>query len=222
MATATRTRKRSANKAARAARQLASLERAQTNVCPRNDAIVLDHFKARGVPLAEINPRENVLTFNAWKALGRSVRKGERGCPLMTWIPTEGKRGERSSESERPESQPASLGAGAPGPRRGGNLRPKRTTVFHISQTHPTGEKDGAEPLPLAPDDPRRDENAPEPIERAPEATPAPGRIEHEDPSPVVGRIPEPPKRAGEATPKPEPEPEPEPASVRFTPALFG
>ena len=36
---------------------------------------------AKGIPEADIRPRENVFTFNAWRALGRTVRKGEPGEP---------------------------------------------------------------------------------------------------------------------------------------------
>jgi len=190
MAKRTRRKSSAARRARQSARQAESLNRARGNTCPRNEALVLEHFAARGVPISEINPRENVLTFHAWKALGRSVRKGERGCKLTTWIPIEGKREQGRDESERSSDHDGES------PRSGGKLRPKTTHVFHISQTHPIGEKDGADPLPLAPDDPRRDESD--------RAEPAP-----------AGRVPEPPK------PEPEPESVPEPASVRHTPALF-
>jgi antirestriction protein ArdC len=53
-----------------------------------------------------------VLTFQAWKALGRVVRRGEHGVKVVTFIPTTDKAtGEVTGK------------------------RPWSSTVFHISQT---------------------------------------------------------------------------------------
>ena len=62
--------------------QAESLARAQNGDVNSNYAIIMREFMARGIASADINPRENVLTFNAWKALGRHVRKGEHGVRL--------------------------------------------------------------------------------------------------------------------------------------------
>ena len=60
-------------------------------------------------------PRENVFTFDAWKALGRYVRKGEHGVKVVTFIECSKENKEtREKESFR---------------------RPWTTTVFHVSQT---------------------------------------------------------------------------------------
>jgi len=92
-----------------------ALQRARGGMSCINDAIVMNEFAARGIPLAEIDPRENVLTFWAWKALGRSVRKGEHGVQILTWIPV--------------------TRVNAAGEREPDGVRPKNATVFHISQT---------------------------------------------------------------------------------------
>ena len=43
-----------------------------------------DLFAAKGIPPESILPRVNVLTFWAWKALGRSVRNGEHGVRVRS------------------------------------------------------------------------------------------------------------------------------------------
>jgi antirestriction protein ArdC len=57
-----------------------------------------------------------VLTFGAWRALGRTVRKGEKGIPVHTWVPIR-KRDETTGE----ESEVGK--------------RPKVAYVFHVAQT---------------------------------------------------------------------------------------
>lgn len=84
-----------------------------------NDSLVMTAFAARGIPPAEIDPRENVLTFNAWKALDRHVRRGERSVHLRTWIPVPEKRNNAGEITRKAGS------------------RPKVTFVFHVSQTEP-------------------------------------------------------------------------------------
>jgi antirestriction protein ArdC len=74
-----------------------------------NYPAIIAGFSERGI--SDIRPRENVFTFAAWQALGRYVRKGEKGVKIQTWITVE-KNGERVTV-------------------------PKTTTVFHISQTEP-------------------------------------------------------------------------------------
>ena len=86
-----------------------ALTRAQTGHSMANYAQILHGFSARGI--TDIRPRENVLTYAAWQALGRQVRKGEKGVQVSTWIVTE-KDGERKTVH-------------------------KMTTVFHITQTEP-------------------------------------------------------------------------------------
>jgi hypothetical protein len=74
-------------------------------------------FQAKGVPESEIKPRENVFTFNAWKALGRVVRKGEHGVKVVTFIDCQ------SKETDTETAEKKSF------------RRPWTTTVFHVSQT---------------------------------------------------------------------------------------
>lgn len=96
-----------------------SLHRARSQQCIRNELIVIMEFEKRGIPTANIKPRENCLTFWAWKALGRSVTKGEKGVQVETWYPktvTDKQTGEEKKIMLR-----------------------KVATVFHESQTE-TGE----------------------------------------------------------------------------------
>ncbi len=55
-------------------RQLESLERARNGRSTCNELSVIVEFAARGIPESEIQPRENVLTYNAWRAVGRQVK----------------------------------------------------------------------------------------------------------------------------------------------------
>ena len=97
--------------------QAESLARAQNGDVNSNYAIIMREFMARGIASADINPRENVLTFNAWKALGRHVRKGEHGVAVVTFIPAQAKVDASGNESA---------------PR--GSI-PRTAYVFHVSQT---------------------------------------------------------------------------------------
>ncbi|HVY68928.1 MAG TPA: hypothetical protein VHH73_03325 [Verrucomicrobiae bacterium] len=47
-----------------------------------NDAIVITEFSGRGIPVVDIQPRVNVLTFHGWLKAGRAVRQGERGVKI--------------------------------------------------------------------------------------------------------------------------------------------
>ena len=97
---------------------LEALERARNGSSLKNDLAVKLAFQNRGIPEAEIKPRENVLTFDAWRALGRTVKKGEHGVKVLTIV-------EYEEQAKNPEQ--------ALSPRR--KTAPRRTTVFHVSQT---------------------------------------------------------------------------------------
>lgn len=84
-----------------------ALIRAVTNVSMANYAVIFEGLMEKGIPADDIIPRENVFTFPAWKALGRIVKKGERGVKIVTFVSNE----------------------------KIGKTFPKTTTVFHISQT---------------------------------------------------------------------------------------
>jgi len=105
--------------------QQEALSRATGFGSTRNYMVIINGFAAKGVAVDDIRPRENVLTFHAWKAKGRTVKKGEHGVKVITFIPVKGKGKEEAQDA--PESTK---------PRRGYS-RPRSATVFHISQTKP-------------------------------------------------------------------------------------
>lgn len=87
-----------------------ALIRARTGNSMLNYQAILAGFTAKGIPAADIIPRENVLTYDAWQAIGRQVKKGEKGVKVISWKKMTDKTG-----SEK--------------------IRPAPATVFHISQT---------------------------------------------------------------------------------------
>lgn len=102
-----------------------ALNRARNGQTWTNYPAIFAGFIEKGIAENDIKPRENVFTFPAWKALGRSVKRGEHGVRVVTFIdrtvtendPATGQQVERSIRS------------------------PHTTTVFHISQTEPTAER---------------------------------------------------------------------------------
>ena len=80
----------------------------------QNDMVVINAFAAAGVPESEIIPRENVLTFRAWKAKDRRVAKGATSIRVQVWIPT-GEKDENGKEK----------------------MIPRTACLFHVSQTVP-------------------------------------------------------------------------------------
>ena len=70
-----------------------------------------------------------MFTFNAWKALGRSVKKGEHGVRVVTFIEASAR-----NTSETGEETVCTY------------RKPHTTTVFHISQTEPTAEREARKP----------------------------------------------------------------------------
>lgn len=88
-----------------------ALHRAKTSAAMSNIPTVYAGFLAMGIPEGEILPRENVLSFHAWRAMGRTVRKGEHGVKLVTWID--------AKQSDTGESRKLA----------------RTVSVFHISQT---------------------------------------------------------------------------------------
>jgi hypothetical protein len=98
---------------------LESLKRAVSGQSLSNFPAIFQGFAAKGIPESEVKPRENVFTFEAWKALGRVVRKGEHGVKVVTFIES------KSKEIDQDSGEPRIV------------RRPWTTTVFHISQTEP-------------------------------------------------------------------------------------
>lgn len=82
-----------------------------------NYPAIIEGFISKGIAAEEITPRENVFTYNAWLALGRQVRKGQRGVKILTMVAAKGKQ----SESGEGTSKTFKF--------------PKTVSVFHITQT---------------------------------------------------------------------------------------
>jgi antirestriction protein ArdC len=95
--------------------QAEALARARGGQSTGNWAAIISGFVARGLLPESIIPRENVLTYQAWRALGRQVRKGEHGVQVTTWVPM-------MKKDADGKAQPI-------------GKRPKSATVFHVSQT---------------------------------------------------------------------------------------
>lgn len=93
-----------------------ALAQIRANPSTANFETVYEAFMERGLEFDEIEPKENVLTYRAWQALGRQVRKGEKGVQIKTII----RRTKKGADPEDEDSQYAFV---------------RRTTVFHISQT---------------------------------------------------------------------------------------
>lgn len=127
---ATRTRKSSTRTTPRGAElQAEALSRAVGNLSIANYGPIIEGFMARGIPADSITPRENVFTYHAWRALGRQVRKGEKGVRVTTFVPLAGK-GKGSGAELGEDSKDA-------GKRRPGGMRPRTAYVFHVTQTDP-------------------------------------------------------------------------------------
>lgn len=88
-----------------------ALSRARSSQATSNYGALFDGFLSMGIPADDILPRVNVLSFHAWRALGRTVRKGQHGVKLVTWI----------------EAKDAKTGETY--------KKPHTVTVFHVSQT---------------------------------------------------------------------------------------
>lgn len=99
--------------------RLESLRRAVSGQSLSNLPAIFQGFAAKGVPEAEIKPRENVFTYHAWRALGRQVRRGEHGVRIVTFIES------KSREIDRDTGEAKLV------------RRPWTVVVFHISQTDP-------------------------------------------------------------------------------------
>ncbi len=100
-------------------RQAEALSRALTGQSWSNFPAIIQGFMARGIPEDQILPRENVFTYQAWRALGRQVRKGEHGVKVVTFIQRDKK--VKDTETDEVKLQIYSV--------------PRTVSVFHISQT---------------------------------------------------------------------------------------
>lgn len=100
-----------------------ALSRAVSGQSVANYKDIFDGFTAKGIPESEILPRENVFTYNAWRALGRQVKRGEHGVKCLTFIVCEDKKAERLTG------------------KKSSYRRPWTTTMFHVSQTEPVNDQ---------------------------------------------------------------------------------
>lgn len=107
--------------------QQEALNRAVAGQSLGNWPAIIAGFTAKGIAETDIRPRENVFTYNAWRALGRQVRRGEHGVRVATVIPV-GDKNDRTEPDDRPTTDSR--------PRRRAT-RPWTATVFHVSQTDP-------------------------------------------------------------------------------------
>ncbi len=112
MASKTRTRK---PRLSRSQVTAEALRNAVTRESTLNYEAIFEGFEAMGIPMEDVHPRENVFTFNAWRALGRVVRKGEHGVAIVTVIPCR--------KLDRDTGELVQV------------RKVKRTTVFHVTQT---------------------------------------------------------------------------------------
>ena len=103
--------------------QQEALSRAAGGQSLTNWPTIFAGFIAKGIPEADIKPRENVFTYHAWRALGRQVRRGEHGVKICTWVAPKDKRDESTNPEESKKARR--------------NKMPWCATVFHISQTDP-------------------------------------------------------------------------------------
>jgi antirestriction protein ArdC len=92
-----------------------ALQNAITHESTINYEAIFDGFAEKGIDANNILPRQNIFTFNAWRALGRIVRRGEHGVKVVTWI--------RCTKKDKETGEDV------------GYMKPNTTTVFHISQT---------------------------------------------------------------------------------------
>ena len=90
-----------------------------------NYPAIIEGFVQRGIAAGDIKPRENVFTYDAWRALGRQVRKGERSVRVTTWIPIT----KKETDPNTGELVEKVL-----------HKRPHTAFVFHITQTDPVAQ----------------------------------------------------------------------------------
>lgn len=110
--------------------QAEALANATQSASLANYPAIFAGFMEKGIPEQDIQPRVNVFTYHAWRALGRQVRRGEHGVKVVTWVPMTKKLG-AADGAEQSDDQP-----------RATFRRQKVTTVFHVSQTEPAAEAD--------------------------------------------------------------------------------
>ncbi len=89
-----------------------------------NYPAIINGFVEKGISVDDITPRVNVFTYNAWLALGRQVRAGEKGVKIVTVVAAKGKSAENDEGAAK------------------GFKMPRTVSVFHISQTDPVSAEE--------------------------------------------------------------------------------
>lgn len=132
-----RSRRRRRTPEERAAMESEALERARSGESFGNFPAIFAGLMAKGIPEADIHPRENVFGYHAWRALGRQVRRGEHGVSVVTFVTRDvSKRCPGRSECRAcREGVPDSCAF-----RRCATT----ATVFHITQTDPREDQNRA------------------------------------------------------------------------------
>ena len=100
-------------------KQAEALSRALTGKSWSNFPAIINGFMKRGISEKDIKPRENVFTYAAWRALGRQVRRGEKGVRVLTFVPC-------NKKEENPDTGEVKVKT---------YNTPRTVSVFHISQT---------------------------------------------------------------------------------------
>src|SRR5579862_5703501 len=103
--------------------QQESLTRAVAGQSFSNWPAIIQGFAAKGIPVDDIRPRENVFTYHAWRALGRQVRRGEHGVKVVTFVAV------KDSKSKEDVDGIATNDVDGTNKRKGGYRRPWSATV---------------------------------------------------------------------------------------------
>jgi antirestriction protein ArdC len=101
--------------------QQEALTRAITGQSLSNYPAIFQGLLAKGIAEDQIKPRENVFSYQAWKALGRHVKRGEHGIKVATVRDFRKTVIDRDTGEKKEEVYSV----------------PWTATVFHISQTEP-------------------------------------------------------------------------------------
>src|SRR3990172_1586187 len=101
--------------------QETALSRARNGASFSNYVPIIRGFLEKGISEGDIKPRENIFTYHAWRALGRTVKRGEHGVSILSFVPVDEK--ERKTDEETGDRKTRT------------RTRPRSATVFHVSQT---------------------------------------------------------------------------------------
>ena len=106
-----------------AERWAAALNRAENGQSLANYATIYEGFMAQGIDEDEIQPRQNVFTWGAWKAKGRQPRRDERNnfVTVNTWRPVFGDVEQRDGSTRKGKT----------------GMVPTTAKVYHVPQTEP-------------------------------------------------------------------------------------